>query len=146
MVKLRYQSIVSIYGRAFTDQELYIVLEYIDGGDLTNFLNSKEEIGWAVRIRFRLFFSSSIPAINYFFVCRFALQATRSVHYLHSLNPPILHRDLKSPNFLVCKPAMDLKLTDFGMSKVKSIASNVSESSSNAAGLLLSPSPFPLSP
>eukprot|EP00960_Hanusia_phi_P075054 768368-Hanusia_phi.AAC.1 len=30
-----------------------------------------------------------------------ALQAAKGMLYLHSLRPPVLHRDLKSPNLLV---------------------------------------------
>ena len=32
-----------------------------------------------------------------------ALDVTRGMNYLHTCRPPILHRDLKSPNLLVDK-------------------------------------------
>jgi serine/threonine protein kinase len=33
---------------------------------------------------------------------RVSYDIARAMHYLHSLNPPITHRDLRSPNVLVC--------------------------------------------
>lgn len=32
-----------------------------------------------------------------------ALDAAKGMHYLHSSDPPVIHRDLKSPNLLVDK-------------------------------------------
>lgn len=40
------------------------------------------------------------------------------LHYLHSLLPQVLHRDLKSANILIDNSGT-AKITDFGLSKVK---------------------------
>lgn len=40
------------------------------------------------------------------------------MNYLHTLSPPVVHRDLKSPNVLVNDYYM-IKLCDFGMSRTK---------------------------
>jgi mitogen-activated protein kinase kinase kinase 9 len=45
-----------------------------------------------------------------------ALEAARGVHYLHSCNPPVLHRDLKSLNLLLDESGR-VKLADFGWTK-----------------------------
>lgn len=52
----------------------------------------------------------------------YALEVAKGMHYMHSLAPPILHRDIKSSNVLV---ALDehgnpkkVKLCDFGVSKL----------------------------
>lgn len=38
------------------------------------------------------------------------------MNYLHTLNPPIIHRDLKSQNLLVDEN-FNVKVTDFGLAK-----------------------------
>ena len=42
----------------------------------------------------------------------------RGMHYLHSFEPMIVHRDLKSPNLLVDKSFV-VKVCDFGLSRMK---------------------------
>jgi serine/threonine protein kinase len=50
----------------------------------------------------------------------------QGMNYLHSLSPPIIHRDLKSLNLLLSEPVIGptdpilLKITDFGVSKTLS--------------------------
>ncbi|KAI3432711.1 hypothetical protein D9Q98_004254 [Chlorella vulgaris] len=46
-----------------------------------------------------------------------ALDAARGMHYLHSHSPPIIHRDLKSPNLLVTR-GWQVKVADFNLSRV----------------------------
>ncbi|KAG9400492.1 hypothetical protein AC1031_010711 [Aphanomyces cochlioides] len=48
----------------------------------------------------------------------FALDTALGMHYLHTFDPPILHRDLKSPNLLV-DGSYRLKISDFGLARVK---------------------------
>ncbi|PPR95579.1 hypothetical protein GOBAR_AA25087 [Gossypium barbadense] len=54
----------------------------------------------------------------------------RGMNYLHQLKPPIVHRDLKSPNLLVDKN-YTVKVCDFGLSRSKA---NSFLSSKTAAG------------
>ena len=49
---------------------------------------------------------------------RMALDVAKGMHYLHSCDPIIVHRDLKSPNLLVDKHWV-VKVCDFGLSRMK---------------------------
>lgn len=45
---------------------------------------------------------------------RFALQIAKAVHFLHSSNPPVIHRDIKSSNVLI-DGNHNARLSDFGL-------------------------------
>ena len=47
----------------------------------------------------------------------FALDASKGMEFLHKLNPPRIHRDLKSENLLVCKSWI-VKVADFGLGRL----------------------------
>eukprot|EP00698_Gefionella_okellyi_P009188 TRINITY_DN2318_c0_g1_i1.p1 TRINITY_DN2318_c0_g1~~TRINITY_DN2318_c0_g1_i1.p1 ORF type:complete len:537 (+),score=129.11 TRINITY_DN2318_c0_g1_i1:731-2341(+) len=49
---------------------------------------------------------------------RIALGVARGLNYLHKQKPPIVHRDLKSPNILIDQ-GWEPKIADFGLSKIK---------------------------
>ncbi|KAJ8578954.1 hypothetical protein ON010_g238 [Phytophthora cinnamomi] len=82
--------------------DLCVVLELMDGGDLRAMLNTYEMSNHPVG------FDRKKATI--------ALQICHALTYLHSLMPPVIHRDLKSRNILLNR-AMDAKLTDFGISR-----------------------------
>lgn len=48
----------------------------------------------------------------------FARDTALGMNYLHSFQPPILHRDLKSPNLLI-DTSYALKISDFGLARVR---------------------------
>ena len=79
-----------------TDKYLYMVMEYMQGGDFANLL---ENVGA---------FEEE--------VARFYLaQIVLALEYLHSLD--IIHRDLKPENLLIDGEGR-IKLTDFGLSEI----------------------------
>ena len=51
-----------------------------------------------------------------------ALDMAQGMRYLHTRDPPIIHRDLKSPNVLLSAVTSDAsvvcKIADFGLSQV----------------------------
>uniref|UniRef100_A0A803QVH1 Protein kinase domain-containing protein n=1 Tax=Cannabis sativa TaxID=3483 RepID=A0A803QVH1_CANSA len=59
-----------------------------------------------------------------------AYDVAKGMNYLHQLQPPIVHRDLKSPNLLVDRN-YTVKVCDFGLSRSKE---NTFLSSKTAAG------------
>ncbi|XP_053991945.1 putative serine/threonine-protein kinase PRKY [Hylaeus volcanicus] len=75
---------------------LYIVLEFVPGGEFFTFLRKSRR------------FENSVA-------CFYASQITLIFEYLHSKN--IVYRDLKPENLLIAQDGY-LKLTDFGFSKL----------------------------
>jgi serine/threonine-protein kinase TNNI3K len=95
--------IVSFVGVAWDSlSDVCVVLEFMDGGDLRSLLSSYEEKRRPVG------FDRQKVTI--------ALHVCHALAYLHSLRPPVIHRDLKSRNVLLNR-AMEAKLSDFGISR-----------------------------
>mmetsp|Transcript_65366 Transcript_65366/g.156282 ORF Transcript_65366/g.156282 Transcript_65366/m.156282 type:complete len:443 (+) Transcript_65366:145-1473(+) len=94
---LRHRHIVSCLGHDYVRGRLYIYLEYVPGGSLRSMLNNFGALEGAL-----------------------LQKATRGIlkglHYLHTHEPPIVHRDLKGANVLV-DLNFCMKLADFGCSK-----------------------------
>ncbi|KAE9609071.1 hypothetical protein Lal_00020239 [Lupinus albus] len=73
-----------------------IVVQYMRNGSLHDLLHSPvRPPGWTHRIRF-------------------ALEVAKAVHTLHSSNPPVIHRDIKSSNILI-DDDRKARLRDFGL-------------------------------
>lgn len=77
----------------------------------------------------------SHPLQNFARIIDVALGIAKGVRYLHSLRPPVVHRDLKSANVLLTTSWIP-KVTDFGTSKFyyDTIGINSSSGWSNSAG------------
>jgi hypothetical protein len=84
MAQLKHTNLVRMYG--FSTDPLLIVMEVIEGGDLYSYLHNSNtpKLSWTQRVRL-------------------ALEIARGMKYLHGITPAIIHRDLKSPNILVCE-------------------------------------------
>lgn len=89
----KHKNIISLYGTYEDDENIYLALEYCDGGDFGDKL--KEQ---GVR------FEESEVAI-------WMWQVLSAVAMIHSMN--ICHRDIKPDNFMVAEDG--LKLSDFGL-------------------------------
>lgn len=53
---------------------------------------------------------------------RWSEQAAKALHYLHSAQPQVLHRDVKTSNLLLTEPGRhgNIRLCDFGLTKLRS--------------------------
>lgn len=95
-ILLHYQNpyIINFYYSILGQQNFYIVMEYIPGGDLYSLLHE-------------------VYSIDEDSAKFYAYQITKALEYLHKCG--IIHRDLKPDNILVDANG-NLKLTDFGLS------------------------------
>ncbi|XP_027366238.1 serine/threonine-protein kinase CTR1-like isoform X6 [Abrus precatorius] len=114
MKRLRHPNIVLFMGAVTQPPNLSIVTEYLSRGSLYRLLHrSGAKEGLDERRRLGM-----------------AYDVAKGMNYLHKRNPPIVHRDLKSPNLLVDKK-YTVKVCDFGLSRLKA---NTFLSSKSAAG------------
>lgn len=114
MKRLRHPNIVLFMGAVTQPPNLSIVTEYLSRGSLYKLLDMRDA-GVILDDRRRL---------------NMAYDVAKGMNYLHQLKPPIVHRDLKSPNLLV-DSKYTVKVCDFGLSRTKL---NTFLSSKTAAG------------
>ncbi|DBA03643.1 TPA: hypothetical protein N0F65_006822 [Lagenidium giganteum] len=101
MCKLKHPNINTFYGVAWNNiHDLCIATEFATHGDLRSFLQKRTpmELPWH---REKI---------------RFVLDIGEALIYLHSLQPKVIHRDIKSKNMLISED-MRAKLIDFGASR-----------------------------
>ncbi|SCV70766.1 BQ2448_3528 [Microbotryum intermedium] len=99
MKALRHKYCVRYYDHFEDDHRIWIVLEYVDGGDLLEYV-MKHPQGMSVKETREI-----------------ALMVCEAVAYLHSQG--VAHRDLKPENLLMSKGVMPVcKVTDFGLAKM----------------------------
>ncbi|XP_057986939.1 serine/threonine-protein kinase CTR1 [Hevea brasiliensis] len=114
MKRVRHPNVVLFMGAVTKPPHLSIVTEYLPRGSLYRLIH-RPAAGEMLDQRRRL---------------RMALDVAKGINYLHCLNPPIVHWDLKSPNLLVDKN-WTVKVCDFGLSRFKA---NTFISSKSVAG------------
>jgi serine/threonine protein kinase len=95
--KLDHPNIVKYYGHFYEDKKFYIVLEYIEGGDLESYLRKNK------------------PPLPEEIVLSFFSQLVSGLSYAHSFK--IIHRDLKPANILLTKDDK-IKIIDFNSAKM----------------------------
>lgn len=98
MQALRHPNICNFLGACTKKPHYALVLEFCKRGSLWNIIQNRDlHLSWDERIRF-------------------SIEIAKGCYYLHSFEPPILHRDLKSLNVLVDE-FFTVKLADFGWTK-----------------------------
>ncbi|ETI40345.1 TKL protein kinase [Phytophthora nicotianae P1569] len=117
MATMEHPNIVRFIGVAWESlSELYCVSEFMSGGDLRSLLQN--------------YLATGAPQGMNPSKIQIAYDVSYALTYLHSLEPVVLHRDLKSRNILLTE-SLTAKITDFGTSRIRSdgsMTSNVGSS------------------
>lgn len=98
MYKIRHPNIVKLYTHFEDDDFCYFVMEYVSKGNLYDNLQKQRKKCFDIKT-----------------VALLMRDLLSSVYYLHKMDPPIVHRDIKLENILINEFGR-LKLTDFGWS------------------------------
>ncbi|CAF0870559.1 unnamed protein product [Adineta ricciae] len=108
MYRIRYENILNVLGACIEPSFYAIVVEYMPLGSLYDILHrNNEQISFDWSDRYSLVW-----------------QMVKSINYLHNFNPAILHRDIKSANFLLKTNGTSnqkylLKVCDFGLAEIR---------------------------
>jgi len=106
----RFKNIVRIQEKFEDHENIYIILEYLSGGNLNYYLSTQKSLLSEKKIK------------------ETVLQLASGVKYLHFFG--IIHRDLKPENIMMSDKSENpvLKIVDFGLSKVLGITEKSNES------------------
>ena len=92
---LSHPNIVKIYDVGFTDRVQYIVMEYVDGITLTDYIEQQGLLKWRDAVHF-------------------VVQILRALQHAHDHG--IVHRDVKSSNIMLLRDGT-IKVMDFGIAR-----------------------------
>jgi serine/threonine protein kinase len=100
--KLRHPNVVLFMGICVQETEVCIVTELMARGNVRDLLvgpiqGKAVKLDWSLRLQW-------------------GVDTAQGMAYLHSLNPPMIHRDLKTTNLLVDR-GMNCRIADFGLSR-----------------------------
>ncbi|KAI0496642.1 hypothetical protein KFK09_022963 [Dendrobium nobile] len=117
---LRHQNLVTLYGcTSRHSRELLLVYEFIPNGTVADHLHgsraSESLLPWKARLNI-------------------AIETADALNYLHSIEPQIIHRDVKTTNILL-DSSFHVKVADFGLSRLFPLdATHVSTAPQGTAG------------
>ena len=119
---VNHPNIINIIGISLSldNETIFIIEEYLIKNSLKNYLENK---------------TVNLNLIN---KLNLIYDISKAIYYLHSREPKILHRDLKSSNILLDNN-LNCKLCDFGLSKL--IYNNISNYQTNSTSTLYWMSP-----
>ena len=97
--RLHHNNIISFHGSWVNreKEQVVFVTEILSSGTLKSFINKVQVIRWKI-------------------AKRWAIQILKGLEYLHSQEPPIIHRDLKCDNIFINGTSGDLRIGDLGLS------------------------------
>ena len=98
--KINSDFVVKYYASFKEQDNIYIVMEYCDGGDLNDFINEKKQIG---------------KLLEEDLIWQIFIKITIGLSDIHKMK--ILHRDLKTLNIFL-KKNMEIKIGDLGVAKI----------------------------
>uniref|UniRef100_A0A1I8J0Q1 Protein kinase domain-containing protein n=1 Tax=Macrostomum lignano TaxID=282301 RepID=A0A1I8J0Q1_9PLAT len=118
LCRLRHPNIVRFLHIAQPELATVVVfMELLDGRSLERFIDNKPLDELTIR--------------------DFSEQICRALLYLHSRQPPVIHRDINCLNIIVCSDNTQIKLIDFGLSiKLEQSVSHISASTKSPKGTL----------
>ena len=102
MKRIRHENIVPLIDYESHEGTVWIFMELCEEGDLDRYMRRNAEMTFARK-------------------CNIMVQIASAVNYLHSLNPPIIHRDIKPQNVLMKHDENGAEialLSDFGFAKL----------------------------
>ncbi|XP_077222789.1 receptor-like protein kinase 2 [Tasmannia lanceolata] len=99
--RMRHQNLVTLIGFHASETEMFLIYNYLPGGNLENFIQERSE-----------------RAVDWRMLHKIALDIARALAYLHyQCVPRVLHRDVKPSNILLDND-FNAYLSDFGLARL----------------------------
>ncbi|KAI3777006.1 hypothetical protein L1987_46799 [Smallanthus sonchifolius] len=99
--RLRHQNLVTLIGYHASETEMFLIYNYLPGGNLERFIQER-----------------SIRAVDWRILHKIAIDIARALAYLHDqCVPRVLHRDVKPSNILL-DDDFNAYLSDFGLARL----------------------------
>jgi eukaryotic-like serine/threonine-protein kinase len=111
--RMQHSNIRTVFTTGSDQGVPFMVMEYLQGGDL-----GKRLAGWSHNE-----------------IARIGIETCSALAYAHSLEPGVVHRDIKPGNLFICDSGT-VKVTDFGLAKA------VTETPLSAAGTVFGTMPY----